>query len=221
MKNTDLIKNLCADCINEGESLLKTKWTQTHMGGFVVMNPTTYVDLQRFEKWKADCNVLMSLLKDLSTPWSRTFADNEENTLSNATSMLGALKSIKDTIDKGYLLRIEDLIFAEAFSNLIEQAEYLLSQNYDLAAGVIARAVLEERLRNMCDALGIQFQKARPTLSDYNNELYKANHFDKLTLKNIEYLTAIGNSAAHNQPTTPIDIKNLIDGVKGILLKYN
>ncbi|RZK65065.1 MAG: DUF4145 domain-containing protein [Pedobacter sp.] len=221
MKNTDLIKNFCIDCIAEGESILKTKWSQTHMGDFVFINPTTYVDLERFQKWKADCNVLMNLLKDLSSPWSKTFSDNEGNTLSNAKSMLGALKSIKDTIDKGYLLRVEDLIFAEAFSNLIEQAEYLFGQSYDLAAGVIARAVLEERLRNMCDVLGIQFQKARPTLSDYNNELYKANYFDKLTFKNVEYLTAIGNSAAHNQTITHIDIKNLIDGVKSILLKYN
>jgi len=66
-------------------------------------------------------------------------------------SMIGGLKSISDTLDKGYLLRIEDLIFADAFSNLIDQADYLFEQSYILAVGVIARAVLEEKLRNACE----------------------------------------------------------------------
>ena len=220
MKNIDIIKTICNDCIVEGESLLTTKWSRDTMGGFQVMNPTSYVDLENFKKWKSNCNVLISLLKDLSEPWNEIFNGEKINTLSNAKSMLGGLKSISDTIAKGYLLRIEDLIFAEAFSNLIEQSEYLYGQNYFLAAGVIARAVLEEKLRNLCIAQKIILQKPRPTLTDYNNELYKAKYYDKIELKNIDYLTSIGNNAAHNQPIVQIEIKSLIDGVKNILMKY-
>ena len=65
--------------------------------------------------------------------------------------MLGALDSIREGIEAGRLLRVEDLVFAEAFANLIEQAEYLLKRNYFLASGVLLRAVLEEELRRMCE----------------------------------------------------------------------
>jgi hypothetical protein len=191
------------------------------MGGdFYIVNPTTYVDLEGFKKWKSNCNVLINLLGDLSDPWKEIFKGEKGNTLTNTKSMIGGLKSISDTLAKGYLLRIEDLIFAEAFSNLIDQADYLFEQNYILAAGVIARAVLEEKLRNICDAQGIQIQKQRPTLSDFNNELYKAKFYDKVEFKNIDFLSSIGNNAAHNQPIKNEEIRKLIDSIKDLLLRY-
>lgn len=221
MKNIEIIRKICLECINEGESLLNTKWVNDSMGGMQIMNPTTYVDLEGFNKWKSNCNVLINMLGELSAPWDEIFVGEKGNTLVNASSMIGGLKSIKDTLDNGYLVRIEDLIFAEAFSNLVEQAEYLYTQKYFLASGVIGRAVLEEKLRNLCANQKINFSKQRPTLSDFNMELYKSKFYDKIEHKNIDYLISIGNNAAHNQPVNQEDIKNLIDGINKILLKYN
>jgi hypothetical protein len=220
MKNISVVKKICDDCIREGESLLGTQWANEHMGDFVIINPTTYVDLEGFKKWKSDCNVLINMLGDLADPWREIFEGEKGNTLVNTKSMIGGLKSIKDTIDKGYLLKIEDLVFAEAFSNLIDQADYLFDQNFILAAGVIGRAVLEEKLRNLCDSQSIQIQKPRPTLSDFNNELYKAKFYDKVEFKNIDFLSSIGNNAAHNLPIKKEEVKKLIDGVKDVLLKF-
>jgi hypothetical protein len=191
------------------------------MGGMQIMNPTTYVDLEGFNKWKANCNVLINMLGDLSAPWDEIFVGDKANTFINTKSMVGGLKSINETLDKGYLMRIEDLIFAEAFSNLVEQSEYLFNQKYFLASGVIGRAVLEEKLRNLCENQNIEFSKQRPTLSDFNMQLYKSKFYDKIEHKNIDYLISIGNNAAHNQPVSKEDVKSLIDGINKILLKYN
>ncbi|MBC8386077.1 MAG: hypothetical protein H8E57_11225 [Candidatus Cloacimonetes bacterium] len=220
MKNIEIIKQICNDCIIEGETLLNTQWINDSMGMLQIMNPTTYVNLEGFEKWKSNCNVLLNILGDLSDPWNEIFKTDNINTLTNTKSMIGGLKSIKDNLGKGYLIRIEDLIFAEAFSNLIEQSEYLYSQNYFLAAGVIGRAVLEEKLRNLCESQRVVFSKSRPTLSDYNIELYKAKFYSKPELKKIDYLISIGNNAAHNQPVTKDEIGRLIKEVKKILAKY-
>jgi len=224
MRNLEIIKRICNDSIQEGELLLKTEWAHDPFEGsdmFFSVNPTHYVSLEDFKKWKSNCNVLINLLGDLADPWKDVFQGDKGNTLTNATSMLGTLKSLDDTINKGYLIRFEGLVFAEAFSNLIDQSEYLYSENYFLAAGVIARAVLEEKLRNLCDNQKIAFSKSKPTLSDYNGELYKAKHYDKVEFKNIDLLISIGNNAAHNQPIQQQEIKKLIDGVKNILSKYN
>lgn len=222
MKNLEIIKTICNDSIREGELLLKTKWVHDPFSGsmFVTVNPEVYVSLEGFNKWKSNCNVLINLLGDLANPWKETFENNMANTLTNATSMLGALKSMSEIIDKGYLIKFEDLVFAEAFSNLIDQSEYLFNESYFLAAGVIARAVLEEKLRTLCENLKLTFSKAKPTLSDFNGELYKSKQYDKIEFKNIDLLISIGNNAAHNQPITQADIKKLIDGVKNILSKY-
>ena len=78
---------------------------------------------------------------------NRSITQTKGNSLENALSVLGSLKSIKESLDDGLLIRFEDIVYAEAFSDLVEQAEYLYEQGYFLASGVILRAVLEERLK--------------------------------------------------------------------------
>lgn len=220
MKNIAIVKKICSECIFEGENLIKTQWVDKYLGHFEIANPTTYVDLEGFEKWKSNCNVLINILGDLASPWSEIFNGKKVNTLINVKSMIGALRSISDTIDNGYLVSIEDLIFAEAFSNLIEQADYLYEQEYLLAAGVIARAVLEEKLRNLCDTQQIKIASEKPTLSIFNIALYKDKFYDKIEFKNIDFLISIGNNAAHNLPIKKEEIRRLIDGVLDILKKF-
>lgn len=67
MKNIQLIKKICEECIEEGEALLNTKFANRYLGGFEIANPTTYVDLEGFNKWKSNCNVLIHLLGDLTS----------------------------------------------------------------------------------------------------------------------------------------------------------
>ena len=123
---------------------------------------------------------------------------------------------------EGLLLEIEDIVLADAFANLHEQGVYLLGQGYCLAAGVIFRAVLEERLRRLCDQKTITLTKPKPTLGDYNTELYKASAYDKITFKEIDHLIAIGNDAAHNVPTLSAEkISQLCEGVRRILEKFS
>jgi len=220
MKNLELIKNICLDCLKEGEAVLSTKWLNDRMGSIKIANPTAYVEIQKFKKWKSNCNVLLNLLGDLAKPWIEGFRGDKVNTMAHSKEIMGMLGSICETIEKGYLIKYEDLIFTEAFSNLIEQAEYLFGQGYILASGVITRAVLEEKLKNLCLQQNIAFTKTHPTLSDYNQELYKSNYYSKIEFKNIDHLISIGNNAAHNAEITKEDIAKLLEGVKSVLNKY-
>ncbi len=156
----------------------------------------------------------------ISGPWSNSIGGTNLNTFASTKVVLGALKSIKETIDNGYLLKIEDLVFAEAFSNLLEQAEYLFKSGYLLASGVLGRAVLEEKLRNLCKSKGIVFSKSNPTLTDFNTELYKLKYYDKIEFKSIDYLISVGNNAAHNLPIQESDVKKLLEGVVEVLKKH-
>jgi hypothetical protein len=159
-----------------------------------------FVDLQMFQKWRTSCKLLLSQLGSFATPWADNLGrDSAKNNRSTVRVMLGALESISENIIAGRLIRFEDIVFAEAFSNLIEQAEYLLSKGYYLAAGVLFRAVLEEKLRRLCDTHNQVVEKQRPTIADYNQALYKATAYDKITFKNVDTMATIGNEAAHNK----------------------
>jgi len=92
------------------------------------------------------------------------------------------------------------------FTNrLIEEGEKVVTtkwqpQGYIIASGVILRAVLEERLKLLCDRNLCVPAKQRPTIVDYNTELYKKLVYDKLTMKLVESMAAVGNDAAHTNP---------------------
>jgi len=191
MKSTK-INEFLVSLIQEGEEVLKTKWQP---GGKWALGPPTYVDLQVFTKWRASCQLLVPMMGYIADPWKDTLASDRPNKIENAMATLGTLKAISEAINKELLFRIEDLIFAEAFADLMDQAEYLLDQGYTLASGVILRAILEERLKRLCATNHCEPEKERPTISDYNQKLYKEHVYDKTMFKHVDSMTGIGNDA--------------------------
>jgi len=213
-KVSDLVEAL----IEEGEDVLGTKWQPS---GRWVSGPPTYVDLEAFKKWRASCRLLVSLMGDFGTPWQDIFMPDVPNGLANASTTLGTLKAIKEALSNGYLVRFEELVLAEAFSDLTEQAEYLFEQGYFLAAGVILRAILEERLRKLCERTGCTPAKPRPTISDLNQSLYKVKVYDKIVYKHVDAMTATGNDAAHNAPELKKDdVARLLNDTKDFLRRF-
>jgi hypothetical protein len=211
------IKDLLAKLLAEGKAVLDT---QFHASGNWAGPPPRYVNLQPFSAWRARCRLLVTLLGKVGKPWEADLTADWDNGLGSAMKTQGVLEAIQTSADDGLLIQAEELIWADAFANLSEQAEYLLEQNYFLASGVILRAVLEERLRSLCQQHSIAFSKAKPTLNDYNTELYKAQVYDKISFKEIDTLIAIGNDAAHNNHGFTSDKANRMkDGVNSILLK--
>jgi hypothetical protein len=219
MKKANEINLLCGRCIEDGKAVLTTKWTNHGSGSFVIMNPTTYVDLQLFSKWKADCLLLLNFLGNSGKPWKALIKEDSINTDANAISIMGAIESIKSAIDNGLINEIEEIINAETFSNLLEQAEYLFDQDYFIASAILCRAVIEEKLKEKCELTQSEITREKPTVNDYSMSLYKSQIIDKVMMKNIEYLASIGNNAAHNLPVAKNDVQSLISGTKEILLR--
>jgi hypothetical protein len=153
-------------------------------------------------KFEAGCRNLVRILGVSGEHWANDLtAGKGVVDLTDVERVLGTLLAVREAIDQDLLIRIEDLIVAETFADLLEQADYLLSENYFLAAGVLGRAVLEEHLRKWCDRSAIKPTKPRPTLSDSKIELYKAHAITKVEMMHVDAMAAVGNDAAHNQPS--------------------
>ncbi|MBU0637979.1 MAG: DUF4145 domain-containing protein [Planctomycetes bacterium] len=183
--------------IEEGNAL-KTK-TFSPPGNWL-SGPPVYVDLEGFAGWTAKCRQLAHMLGEHAAPWRATLEGGSNNSIEATLSTLGTLTGIREALQADLLVRVEDLVRADAFADLLEQAEYLLTEGYHIAAAVLGRAVLEEHLRNWCNREACTPSKKRPTLSDLIQALYKTKHVDKLSMKGLESMTAAGNAAAHNEP---------------------
>jgi len=187
--------------IAEGEALLATKFTIRTSS----ITQEDFVPIDPFQRWRGNCRVLQTKLGRALEPWKKTILADTPNNAVEVMALLGTVRSIKDAIEGGHLISFAELVVAEAFSNLLDQAEYLLSKGFWLAAGVLGRAVLEEELRALAQTAGCLPNKDRPTLNDLNSALYKNEVYDKLEFKLIDTLAAIGNDCAHNRPSASED----------------
>ena len=217
-KSKDVIASFAQKLIEDGKALLGTQ-IERKTSSFT---SDKFVDLQTFYQWCASCRLLVKQLGPFADPFRDVLTEqNQRNNTSAVKSMLGTLESIVESVEHGRLSAFEDIVFAEAFANLIEQGEYLLEMDYRLAAAVIFRAVLEERLRRLCDVHNALPEKPRPTIADYNQSLYKGNVYDKIVMKHVDAMAAVGNAAAHGTAEfNPADVTQLHANLIAFLTRF-
>lgn len=181
------------------------------------------VDSKMFAKWLAGCRGLMQLLGNYAPAWDECFEQSAEfYYIQRAETMHSTLQAIQESVEEGLLIQLEDIVSAEIFNSLLEQAEYLLSEGYFLPAGVLGRAVLEEHLRNWCDHAECSPGNKRPTLNDYNMKLYTEKHYNTSIMKHVDSMAAVGNDAAHNnEELEKTDVERLLRDVREFLAKHS
>ena len=84
---------------------------------------------------------------------AETFRRNDQRP--RMVRLAGVLKALKEDVNEGWLQTVEELVHADTFSDLLEQARELNSKGYKDAAAVIAGTVLESHLRLLCEAKSV------------------------------------------------------------------
>jgi len=117
----------------------------------------------------------------------------------------GILRAARDELAGGWLHTTKGLVSAEMFADFLEMAEYLLAQGYKDPAAVMIGGVLEEHLRQLCHANGIDVEivttsKLVPKKADVlNSDLAKAEVYSKLDQKIVTAWLDLRNKAAHGK----------------------
>jgi len=225
MPNTNKLAFLLDKLIEDGKRLLEGAVSRDILRGFGGGSLREIHDLEALRKWANELRLFNSLAGDLVEPWKDNLIhDGRVILASHVETPLSALTTVKFAITEGLLTRFEDLIIAETFADLTEQAKYLLSQGYYLAAGVILRAVLEEKLRSLSLRNSCTPNRANPTLGDFNQALYTTSPpvYDKTMMQHVTALAGVGNKAAHNdQSLTEEEVQRLARDVPEFLAKFS
>jgi hypothetical protein len=194
MKATDDLKAFTIELIAEGEALEKTSFASSQQ---------RWVSPENFSKFASGGRLLLKKLGPFGSVWESAFDSELKHFLVVSSKMLGALRSILEAIENGRLISIEERVEVEVLGDLMEHAEILLKDKHYLACCVVQRAVLEERLRNLCQKWQCAPTKAKPGIDDYNQALYAkgksdpTTDFHKATMQWVTAMAAIGNDAAH------------------------
>lgn len=117
--------------------------------------------------------------------------------------------------NEGFLFDLCSLVAAELFSDFLDQAEHLLSEDYYVPAASLAGAVLEDSLRKLCHRRDLPVP-AKTTIESLNMELAKASVYDKLVQKQITALADIRNNADHGKfdKFTKADVEDMIKRIR-------
>ena len=112
------------------------------------------------------------------------------------------MDAISNALGKGRLVTIEEAVSAEVLGDLLEHAEELIKAKYHLAAAIILRAVLEERLRKLCESNNCMPTSQRPTIESFKQSLQAATVIDKIGVKDIDWMAGVGNAAQNTKMGT-------------------
>ncbi len=111
---------------------------------------------------------------------------------------IGILTAAKEDLEHGYVQDIRNLVAAEMFSDLLDQASELLEAGYSGPAAVLAGAALENNLRKLSSLANVNLPD-NPKLDFMNAQLAKVGTYNKLTQKRLTAIADIRNSAAHGK----------------------
>ena len=135
------------------------------------------------------------------------------------------LKSLKHDYSNNFLNSFNEMIDADIFTDILEQAEYLLSQGYFRASAVVAGVALESHLRKLAEKnqIPITSDNGKYVKADsLNGDLLKNQVIDKTMNKSITSWLGLRNDAAHpdaNQINERM-IDPMIAGIKVFIEKH-
>jgi hypothetical protein len=117
------------------------------------------------------------------------------------------------------LFEIRRLLQVDLFDSELDACRELVSHGFLRAAGTIAGVILERHLRLAADRHGLVMRKTEPTITDYNDQLKKAEVFDVVAWRHVQRLGDIRNLCGHSkhrEPTTE-EVEELLAGVERIV----
>ena len=180
--------------------------------------PDQLQKLVRFREVRASALNLLSRLTPRDSVYSRELSEAQ---FTDHLALRGILQAALQDYRDGFMADAALLVSAEVFQDLLEQAQLLLENDYKDAAAVTIRAVLEDGLRRLCVARGLECEP-RDTISKLNDRLYKAGVYTVLQQKEITAKAQVGNDAAHarHENYQKEDVETFLSFVQRFLSMY-
>lgn len=143
----------------------------------------------------------------------------------SVTRLLGALEGLREDYADGFLRGFNELIDADLFEDILEQADYLRTQGYVRASAVVAGVALESHLRKLAEKNSIPIKNDKGKFVEaetLKNELYRTGIIDKTFNKSITAWLGLRNDAAHPEPKEINAglLQPMISGIRILIEKY-
>lgn len=189
-----------------------------------------WVDADKFSEWRNQSLSFLNNLVGQKSPYALDFAERcKQGHLAEVRYGLGILRGVREDIQAGNLASFSELVHADVFSDFLEMAEYLMSEDhgYKDAAAVLGGGVLEEHIRKLCEKNDIEIRTTdangdRPKKADrMNADLAAADVYNKNEQKIVTAWLGIRNSAAHGKygEYTKPEVALMLSGLRDFIAR--
>jgi len=139
--NIEVIRDRLARLSQLGLDLLKTRYKSD-------VSHQEFVNAGAFREWRVGCVAFLHEALGEDSPYSKEFEFNCDSPYLSAVARGQAiLRAAREYIDFGPVARVEELVAAEIFTDLLGIAERLLREHHVSAGVVLACSVLEDVMR--------------------------------------------------------------------------
>ena len=215
MKVDEQVRNRIDALIEKGADVLATdRPSSPGVIGFPTLSDQAYIN------WRTQA---LSFLTDFLEPdhtYTSSFrtATDRGGYVSSAREGIGILEAVLEDVERGYIEAVRHLITAEVWSDLFDQATYLLNSGYEAPAASLAGALLENGLRSVAEGKGVPVRDG-DNLPSLNQKLTDKGVYNRLTQKKVSFWTDVRNAADHGRfdEVNTRDVDDLVKGSQSLL----
>ena len=208
--NIDIIRDRLARLSELGGELLETRYKSD-------VSHQEFVDAGAFREWRVGCVAFLREALGEDSPYTKEFEFNCDSPYLSAVARGQAvLRATREYIDFGPVARVEELVAAEIFTDLLGIAERLLREQRVSAGVAVACSVLEDVMRRSARHRKIAIRENVDSLSGLNDKMSAVGVYGANVQQHIERWAAMRTLAEDGQLTseTRAGAETLLRGVR-------
>lgn len=183
--NIDVIRDRLARLSELGSDLLETRYKSD-------VSHQEFVEAGAFREWRVGCVAFLREALGEDSPYTKEFEFNCDSPYLSAVARGQAvLRAAREYIDFGPVARVEELVAAEIFTDLLGIAERLLREQRVSAGVVVACSVLEDVMRRSARHRKIAIRENVDDLSELNAKMGSAGVYGAVLQQRIDEWAAM------------------------------
>lgn len=220
MKNQDELTAQLTTIIQSGERVLTTETGEGQQ--------KSLVNEQKFHDFRISALSFLSRVFGQDSTYYQSFKSEVSHpTASRTRRGIGMLTAARNELQGDWLETTGGAINRDVLTDMIRLARTQLDENHHVAAVIIAGAVLEKQLRNLCLAKGIKIHndlenRAVPKKGlQLTGEAYKKKLYERQDNKDVVAWLELYDAAAagRSDAVTAAQVKHMVGGVLSFLVK--